>query len=81
MTKKDLDFLKQEMKNDYLLNDYLAIVQKDNHSIKIMFNFKVITIFEMSGFAYLISWYCDGSITASDAKHLNDICSKYNDRF
>ena len=81
MKKQDIQYLKQQLKSDYMLNNFLSIVQTNEHTIKIMYNYKVITILDNCGFAYLISWLCDGSITGSESDHLTTICKKYNDRF
>ena len=81
MKKDDVLFIENELRNDYLLRDYLKIIKINAHNIKIVFRNKLITIFDNCGFAYLISWFCDGSITASESQHLNTICNKYNDRF
>ena len=81
MKKQDIIYLKQLLKSDCFLNNYLAIVQKDEHTLKIMYSYKVVSIFDNCGFAYLISWFCDGSITSGECEHLTTICKKYNDRF
>ena len=81
MKKQDIDFLKNELKNDYLINNYVSITKTNEHTIKVCYTDKVVTITNSIGFAYLISWWCDGSITASQADHITTICRKYNGRF
>jgi hypothetical protein len=81
MKQKDITFIKEQLDNNFLLNDYLSIVKtKQNQCVKIMYNDKVITISEC-GFAYLVSWWCDGCITSGCAQELSKLCSNYNDRF
>ena len=81
MKQKDINFIKEQLDNNFLLNDYLSIVKtKHNQSAKIMYNDKVITISEI-GFAYLVSWWCDGSITSGVASEITKLCNAYNDRF
>lgn len=81
MKKDDFNFIKNGLKNDFLLNDFICIKQTKTKYLKVCYNDKVITISENIGFAYLISWWCDGSITSGEAKSLNDLCKKYNERF
>lgn len=81
MKKQDIDFIKNELKNDCVLNDFIAIVKTNEHTLKICYKDKVITLFDMSGFAYLISWYCEGCMLSSEGKHISQLCDKYNDRF
>ena len=81
MKKKDFEYLKNELRNDYLINNFVSITKTNEHTIKVCYNDKVLTITDSMGFAYLISWWCDGSITATQASHISTICRKYNDRF
>ena len=81
MKQKDITFIKEQLDNNFFLRDYLSIVKsKHNQSVKIMYNDKVITISEI-GFAYLVSWWCDGSITSAFADEITKVCKLYNDRF
>lgn len=81
MKQKDITFIKEQLDDSFFLKNYLSIVKsKHNQSVKIMYNEKVITICEF-GFAYLVSWWCDGSITSACAKELEKLCNTYNDRF
>lgn len=80
MTKKDIDYIKEYLKNDFILRDFIQVFN-DKRYIKILFRDKVVTISDNIGFAYLISWWCDGSITASQADALTKMCHQYNDRF
>ena len=81
MKKQDIEMLKNFFDNDYLLNDYIVFKKITNDKIKVIYNDKIITIAEGMGFAYLIGWWCDGSITGGQAKRINDMCRTYNDRF
>lgn len=81
MKKCDFDFIKNGLKNDFLLSDFICIKQTKTGNIKVCYNAKVITISENIGFAYLISWWCDGSITAGEAENMTRLCRTYNDRF
>lgn len=80
MKTKDLQFVKEYLQNDFLLNDYIYATTYKKDKIKIFFSDSIITICEM-GFAYLVSWWCDGTITASKADNLNKLCKAYNERF
>lgn len=80
MKKEDISFIENELKNDYLLNNYLTLTKVDKQHIKIMFNAKVVTLFELSTLNKMVSWYCDGSITSGEANHLEKLCKTYNDR-
>ena len=87
MKQKDLIFIKDLLDKSTFANDYLSIVKKqeqDNkefRTLKILYNDKVLTITEITGFAYLVSWWCDGSITGAFANDITNICKAYNDRF
>lgn len=87
MKQKELIFIKDLLDKSTFANDYLSIVKKqeqDNkefRTLKILYNDKVLTITEISGFAYLVSWWCDGSITSAFASEITNICKAYNDRF
>ena len=87
MKQKDFLFIKDALKKSIFANDYLSIVKvgkdadKETFSkIKVMYNDKLITFTEI-GYAYLISWWCDGSITGGQADELTKICYHYNERF
>ena len=87
MKQKDYLFIKNELDKSYLNSDYLTIIKVgDNprdgfNEIKIIYSNCVITICDGMGYAYLISWWCDGSITSGRAQDLTNICRKYNERF
>jgi len=89
MKNKDFLFIKNELDNSWVLCNYLDIVkvgdenlkEKDFHKVKIMFNDLVVTITDSIGFAYLVSWWADGSISEGKANELSKLCQKYNGRF
>ena len=87
MKQKDLTFIKDLLDKSLFASNYLSIVKrndypcKDFKTLKILYSDKVITINEIGGFAYLISWWCDGSITNAFADEITKICKLYNDRF
>lgn len=87
MKNKDFLFIKNELNKSYLLCDYLTIIKVgDNpkegfNKIKIIYSNMIITISDGIGFAYLVSWWADGSITSSQANEITTICRKYNDRY
>ena len=81
MKKQDIDYLKKEFENDYLLCDFIATVKTNDHTLKVCYIDKVITITDSVGFAYLCVWWCEGSITGTQAEHLTTICRNYNERF
>lgn len=81
MKKQDFDFIKNYLDNDILLKDYIIIKKTSEHKVKVFYNDKIITLTDSLGFAYLIGWWCDGSITGSQADRLSTLCRTYNDRF
>lgn len=87
MKQKDLIFIKDLLNKSTFAYNYLTIVKQpqqdkqDFKTLKILYNDKVLTITEIGGFAYLISWWCDGSITSGFANEITNICKLYNDRF
>ena len=86
MKTSDLKVLKDLLKKSIFCNGYLTIVkccENDNDTfskVKIMYNDKVLTVGEF-GYAYLISWWCDGSITSAFATDITNICRTYNGRY
>ena len=80
MKQKDIIFIKNSLDNDFLLNDYLCIKQVRKDHLKIFYNDLIITICSF-GFAYLVSWYAEGSITSSKADAITRLCHAYNGRF
>ena len=80
MKQKDIDFIKDYLKNDILLNDFHAVIKTREGLVKIFYNDLIVTICEF-GFAYLVGWYAEGSITSSKAENLSKLCRTYNGRF
>lgn len=80
MRKKDIDFIKTYLENDFLLNDFQAIKLVRKDYLKIFYNDLIVTICSF-GFAYLVSWYGEGSITSSKADAITRLCHAYNGRF
>ena len=80
MTKNDLQWIKDYLKNDFLLNDYLHIQLLNKERLKVFYSDLIITISEM-GFAYLVSWWADGTITGGKANNITRLCRQYNERF
>ena len=81
MRKKDLDFVKNLLDNDIVLNDYYHVcISRSKSCILIFYANAVVTICEF-GFAYLVSWYSDGSMTSNKANKLDKLCRTYNGRF
>lgn len=80
MKKQDFDFLKSELLKDPFLCEYEYIKMDNNTKVRLFYKDKVITILEC-GFAYLITWYCEGYISDVQANHITRICNLYNVRF
>lgn len=80
MRKKDIEFIKTYLENDFLLNDFHAIKLVRKDYLKIFYSDLIVTICSF-GFAYLVSWYSEGSITSSKAENLSKLCREYNARF
>lgn len=79
MKTKHFELLKDLIKKSYCCNDFV-LIKKHNTNIKVYYIDKVVTICEC-GFAYLISWYCEGFITSGFASDLDNICKEFNNQF
>lgn len=74
---KDFEKMVLLLKQDDILNDFVN-AQEINGRLKIFYSEKIIT-FCRGGFGSLLTWWCDGSITSADSKHLNDVTRYFND--
>ena len=76
--KKDFLKLKELLDNDYLLNNYLCIKEKDKNIYVFFKDYNIVVTCVGIGFGYLYGGWINGCITLSQSKAINTLMTNFN---